>query len=215
MLRHGITAFAIATAACGGGSTTTPRQPTPDPTPSAPSTWPLPDKWRTEIIPFPLEFAPDLAHRGVEELRFAPGFFDPTSPGYWSYAFVWRLDDPADLDAAALAAELTTYFRGLVAAVDEQKRVTTPEEVAVRATARPAGGFDLEGRVFDVFGTAAAVDLVGTAERRPCPNGGSLWVVIFHPTGKDAMRSQLDDLARSAACGQTPVAPPPKSKPAE
>jgi hypothetical protein len=42
-------------------------QPKPELLPSAPK------GWRFERIDFPLPFAPDLPHRGFEELRFAPG----------------------------------------------------------------------------------------------------------------------------------------------
>ena len=52
-----------------------PAQPPHETTTAAPSfTWPVPDGWRSETIPFPLEFAPSIPHRGVEEIRFAPGF---------------------------------------------------------------------------------------------------------------------------------------------
>jgi len=77
------------------------------------------DGFRGETIPFPLDFAPGIAHKGVEELRFAPGFFEPAQPGYWSYTFVWRTEDPAAMDAAAVGGELTAYFRGLIEAVDQ------------------------------------------------------------------------------------------------
>jgi hypothetical protein len=120
----------------------------PPPAPAAP--WPVPAGWKSETIPFPLDFAPKLAHKGIEELRFAPGFFDPAAPGYWSYAFVWRTENPADLDAAALGAELTAYFRGLIDAVDAKKEIA--ERDAVVAKAKPAGnGFALEAHVFDAL----------------------------------------------------------------
>ena len=32
--------------------------------------------WRTETIPPPLDFAPEVDFQGLEELRFAPGMFD-------------------------------------------------------------------------------------------------------------------------------------------
>ena len=41
-----------------------------------PFSMPTPEGWRTETIPFPLEFAPELEYEGLEELRFAPGMFD-------------------------------------------------------------------------------------------------------------------------------------------
>src|SRR5690348_7269453 len=56
------------------------------------TSWPTPEGWRREVIPFPLDFAPEIGYRGVEELRFAPRFFDPAAPTYWSYAFAWLLE---------------------------------------------------------------------------------------------------------------------------
>jgi hypothetical protein len=73
--------------------------------------WPIPDGWRGETIPFPLEFAPTLAYRGVEELRFPPGFLDPGSTHFFSYAFAWVIDPPLP-DASALERDLSTYFGG-------------------------------------------------------------------------------------------------------
>src|SRR6185312_11054653 len=93
----------------------------PPPQQPATTAWQVPVGWKHEVIPIPLEFAPSLAHRGVEELRFPPGFLDAKSHNYCSYAFVWRLEDSAELDAAAVGAELTAYFRGLLVAVDGDK----------------------------------------------------------------------------------------------
>lgn len=81
---------------------------------SPPATWPVPEGWKEETIPFPLGFAPTIAHRGVEELRFPPGFLKQEDPHAWAYTFVWRLEDRAELDEAQLAGELTAYFRGLM-----------------------------------------------------------------------------------------------------
>src|SRR5688500_15314459 len=92
-------------AACGSASA--PAQPEPA-KPLAP--WATPTGWKAETIPFPLDFAPSLAHRGAEEIRFAPKFFEPGAPGYWSYAFTWRTEDAAALGAEALRGELTAYF---------------------------------------------------------------------------------------------------------
>lgn len=85
--------------------------------------WTLPDGWRQETIPFPLEFAPDLPYKGVEELRFSPGMFKPDQEGYWSYAFVWWLDGRPTLDAPALTSSLQRYFAGLCASVAKDKGI--------------------------------------------------------------------------------------------
>jgi hypothetical protein len=159
--------------------------------------WDLPTGWRDEVIPFPLDFAPSLAHRGYEELRFPPGFFDPASGEYWSYAFVWRTDDAAELDAPALAAELTAYFRGLIAAVDEKGRIKDRD--TIKATAKLDGDrFVLHAHVFDAFKTAQPIDLVGWAWRRACATG-ALWVFVLAPE-KTTIRPQLDAIARDAGC---------------
>lgn len=83
--------------------------------------WPVAEGWRSETIPFPLEFAKDLPYSGVEELRFAPGMFKPDQDGYWSYAFVWWLEGKPALDAPALEHSLTRYFAGLITDVAKEK----------------------------------------------------------------------------------------------
>jgi hypothetical protein len=171
---------------------------------SAPATskpagpWPVPTGWKSETIPFPLEFAPSITHTGKEELRFAPGMFDPAAPGYWSYAFTWRTDDVATLDADALGTELTTYFRGLLVAVDEkQHRITNPDEIVVHAK-QDGAGFNLEAHIIDAFKSGKPVELVGRAARQQCSTG-ALWTFVIAPATSQ-LRSQLDDLAKQAGC---------------
>lgn len=159
--------------------------------------WELPAGWRSEVIPFPLDFAPSLAHRGFEEIRFAPGMFDPAAPGYWSYAFVWRTDDEAVLDETALGNELTLYFRGLIAAVDEKQRITARDQIVARAV-RDGDRFKLTAHIFDAFKTAQPVNLVGWAERRACATG-ALWIFVLAPAGS-TVRPKLDALGQSARC---------------
>ncbi|MGI9088750.1 MAG: hypothetical protein ACR2HH_13580 [Chthoniobacterales bacterium] len=90
--------------------------------------WPTPTGWRTESIPFPLEFAPDIQHRGTVEVRFSPGFKDPDEVGFWSYAFVWWLEDVVPLTKELLADELKRYYLGLSKAVAGDKYVIHAED---------------------------------------------------------------------------------------
>jgi hypothetical protein len=179
------------------GTKPPPKHDPPPPPPAVKSEpWPTPAGWKSETIPFPLDFAPSLAHRGVEELRFAPGMFDPAAPGYWSYAFVWRVEDAAALDAKQLGDELTAYFRGLLAAVDKDLAGRS-DEIAVTATGS-GRHFDLTARVVDAFKSKLRVDLVGWAERRACPTG-ALWVFVFSPKSS-VLRGELEALATAARC---------------
>jgi hypothetical protein len=142
------------------------RTPRPDPAPQA-FTWPVPPGWRPETIPFPLGFARDLPYRGVEELRFAPGVFDPASPSYWSYAFVWWLEGQPALEPATLERDLVRYFRGLSLAVGGKKfrldpgrfRATLTEEASSQQEQRPVRR--LRGQVdsYDAFTTGKELTL--------------------------------------------------------
>lgn len=190
-------AGAQAPAATSGGAQAAGAQ---APAPAAPGDppWPIPPGWRAEVIPFPLEFSPWIAHRGREVLRFPPGFFDPAAGDYWSYAFIWRTEDPARMDATTLGAELTAYFSGLIAAVDRQQRVRARDDIAARATPDGPNRFRLAAHVFDAFKTAAPLDLTGWAARRPC-RAGALWVFVLAPAAT-TIRQELEELARAARC---------------
>ena len=169
-------AIVLALAACGGAQG-----------------WRIPAGYKHETIPFPLEFAPSLAHQGSEELRFPPGFMDAKSANHWSYAFVWRLHDAARLDDAALAGELTTYFRGLLSAVDGDKHRFDPAQISVHVEHGV-----ITAHVFDAFGDGAPVDLSGTAARTDCANG-ALWRFVLAPEGSP-VRADLTRLVGDAGC---------------
>ena len=79
-----------------------------------------PAQWRAEVIPFPLPFAPGLKLEGVEELRFAPGMFEPSSETYFTYTFIWWLKGQPQLGPVELERHLLQYFRGLYAAVSKK-----------------------------------------------------------------------------------------------
>lgn len=74
----------------------------------------IPKGWNTEHFALPPDFAPQLTYKGVEDLRFAPGWGDSSSLSYWSYAYMWWLDGMAATNAAALQETLTAYYSGLV-----------------------------------------------------------------------------------------------------
>jgi hypothetical protein len=80
-----------------------------------------PAGWRSEIIPFPIDFAPDIKYTGVEELRFSPGMFDSTSETHFTYVFIWWLDGRQEINEKTLSSDLEYYFRGLCSTISEGK----------------------------------------------------------------------------------------------
>lgn len=160
--------------------------------------WPVPDGWGREQIRFPLEFAPSLAHRGMEELRFSPGFLKAGAANRWSYAFQWELTDAADLDATALAAELTAYFRGLLVSVEGDRTRFDPSAITVSAQ-KAGDAFAVTAHIFDAFGDGAAIELEGTAKRTVC-GARVVWRFVMAPA-VSPIRKALDELAAVAPCG--------------
>ncbi len=149
-------------------------------------TWPSPEGWKTETIPFPLDFAPEVRHTGVEELRFSPGFGDPAAPDNWTYAFAWVLEDKPAFTPETLGREMTAYFKGLSMAVGGKKFSFDPAHFSAQIRSRPAAraseARELFGTVetYDCFRTGKPITLHVVARTVACEAGrpGALLVAI-------------------------------------
>jgi hypothetical protein len=166
---------------------------------TAPFSWPVPAGWRSETIPFPLGFAPTLPHRGTEELRFAPKFFDPKSPTYFTYSFAFVTEDKAPMAPAVLATELTTYFRGLMSAV-----TGSPSDPSLHnATIVPDPQHDgiMLGTVhtIDGFGDKRALELHLEATTVTCGNR-QVVIASLSPRADDAIWTELRGVRASFTC---------------
>jgi hypothetical protein len=147
--------------------------------------WPLPESWRQETIPFPLEFAPDLPYEGVEELRFSPGMFKPDHEGYWSYAFVWWLDGRPALDAPELTSTLRRYFAGLCTSVAKEKgQPIDPAKFSVSVQAVAGPQRKLGHVVAKLAGTVDSYDPFATG--KPIVLNVEVWVWDCDRSGKRA-----------------------------
>lgn len=162
-------------------------------------TWPTPAGWRAETIPFPLGFAPTLPYRGVEELRFGPRFFDPSSPTYFTYAFAFVVEGAPDFSPEVLAADLRTYFTGLASAV-----TGAPSEPALHRAAIVRGDDgELHGAVqtIDAFGDRRRLDLHLEAESRVCGQRRVLLASLSpHPPASPVWQ-ELRAVRRAFRCG--------------
>ena len=80
----------------------------------APYHLPVPKGWTIERFLIPINFAPSIAYKGVEDIRFTSGWGDAKSDEYWTYAFLWYLDGAPITDAGIIATNLKAYYTGLV-----------------------------------------------------------------------------------------------------
>ncbi|MEO1651968.1 MAG: hypothetical protein AAFU64_00335 [Bacteroidota bacterium] len=87
-----------------------------------------PDNWRTELIPFPLGFAPEIDLQGFEDIRFSSGWANPQSPEFWTYAFAWSLENHPGLSEEKLSRFFEVYFDGLMSIVSRRDSIN-PEDI--------------------------------------------------------------------------------------
>ncbi len=172
---------------------------TPAPKPQLPFRWETPAGWRTETIPFPLDFAPELAHKGFEELRFAPGMFKPEAEDFWSYAFVWWLDSHEPFDAAKLNRELPAYFKGLCMSVGKAKFAMDPARFKARINSVKEG-FEGEVDLYDAFKTGQPITLHVKIRIQDCGSHRALLCGLSPKPFGAGPWSSLDPLIGAFGC---------------
>ncbi|MCP4897930.1 MAG: hypothetical protein GY906_13240 [bacterium] len=150
----------------------------------APFLFPIPDGWRAETIPFPLDFAPELEFEGVEELRFAPGMFEDGDEEFWSYAFVWWVQGESVLSLGRLSDDLEIYFSGLARLVARERGIDASGAAADVQLSVPDASRNLEvdvigkAEVFDSFVTAGKITLHVRVKQVVCAEEDRLAVIL-------------------------------------
>jgi len=86
---------------------------------------PAPEGWTTEQFPIPIGFAPQITYKGVEDIRFSPGWGNAASEEYWTYAFLWYLDGSPETDAEIIAGNLKAYYTGLIQVNTDGTKIST------------------------------------------------------------------------------------------
>jgi len=125
-------------------------------------TLPAPEGWGIERFPIPIEFAPSIPYKGVEDVRFAPGWGNPKSEDYWSYAFLWYLDGKVDITAETTEKNLTAYYSGLVGRNIEPRKIPKEKLVPVKVSMKKTTTAKDDLKTFS--GTIAMLDYM---EQKP------------------------------------------------
>lgn len=100
----------------------------------APYYLPIPKGWTVERFPVPPSFATAIPYKGVEDIRFTPGWGKIESNEYWSYAFLWFLDDIREFDSKTLENNLTAYYTGLFNINTSNRNIDTTKLIPVQVT---------------------------------------------------------------------------------
>jgi hypothetical protein len=148
-----------------------------------PFSLPTPEGWRTETIPFPLGFAPELDYTGLEELRFAPGMFTAEAEDYWTYAFVWWIPLGTAPGTERLQADLEAYFFGLTRVVARGNGFD-PGNPTYEARLEGVGESEagrLQGTMltYDAFAARKPIELNVRVDNVPCEEEGQRALIFL------------------------------------
>eukprot|EP00913_Durusdinium_trenchii_P006249 g5861.t1 len=139
------------------------------------------EDWIPETIELPPGFAPDWP-AGTEMLLFPPGWRDPGSEAFWSYAIVAWIDEPQP-DGDRVAELVESYYNGLMSAfgVGREGRAHLP----VRVELETAGERAYRGtmRLTDGFATFKPIEVSLRIETRPVDGGRSAISLRASPQG--------------------------------
>ena len=131
-----------------------------------------PDNWQSEIIPFPLGFAPAIDFVGFEDLRFSPGWSDSTSQEFWAYSFAWYIEMDSAMTESKLTESFNIYYDGLMGAVFNNQADTTNSiqlDKTLCLFVKTNAGFTGKMRVFDSFFTKDYMTLNIKVKEFFCP----------------------------------------------
>lgn len=141
------------------------------------------DNWRSEQLSFPISFAPSLAYKGFEEVRFAPGWSKEGTQDFWTYSFVWYLDTNPELTPEKISRDLEAYFDGLMNLVSQGKSKEFPSKAIL---SQQPDNISYQGviTIYDAFFTTNALDLQVTVEESYCTTRNK-HLVLFKFTPQD------------------------------
>jgi hypothetical protein len=115
-----------------------------------------PQGWNVERFGLPIDFAPSIPYKGVEDLRFAPGWSEPKSNGYWTYAFLWHLEGRPESNPQIIEENLTAYYNGLVGRNIEQRKIPKDKLVQVKVKIKQTSTGKEDNQTY--FGTIDMLD---------------------------------------------------------
>ena len=124
-----------------------------------------PANWQLERFSLPPIFAPAIKYNGVEELRFSPGMFKKDTIGYFTYAFVIRLDNTENISQPEIKNYLLEYFKGLCSktASDRKQNPVDTSAINVSIERKKVAGKEIVYNIllnaFGVFADGAPVTL--------------------------------------------------------
>lgn len=128
----------------------------------APYALPTPEHWDIERFMIPIEFAPQIPYRGVEDIRFTPGWGNVKSNEYWTYAFLWYLDGSSKINKKTIENNLRAYYTGLVGRNIEPRKIPASKVIPVKTFVREIDRYKRDSKTFN-----GTIDMLDYMEQKP------------------------------------------------
>lgn len=153
------------------------------------------DNWGIERFPFPIDFAPSIKYTGVEDIRFTKGWSDQKSPDYWSYAFLWLLDNSPVQNIAVIQKNLNAYYDGLIARNIIKRNI--PKAIIFKTKTKLHAAKTENGDLQTLNGTIHMLDymaqkpmtLHAKVHIKKCP--GSSQIIVFYKLSPKPFTDQI------------------------
>jgi hypothetical protein len=101
---------------------------------NSPYTLNIPPGWDVERFLIPILFAPSIPYKGVEDIRFTPGWAKIETNEYWSYAFLWYIDNTPTFDSKIIEKNLIAYYTGLINSNIDKSKMDSSGLTPVKAS---------------------------------------------------------------------------------
>ena len=129
--------------------------------------------------------APELKLAGYEELRFAPGMFEPRSDTYFTYILGLRLEQDLVVDLEFVDSFLDTYYRGLCRKVGEDSGLDLDLSKFSVTVEQDGSQFSATIEMFDPFVTGEPLTLRVELSAHAAAQGTEIFG-LASPAPKDA-----------------------------
>lgn len=146
----------------------------------------------------------------MEDVRFTPGWGDPKSEQYWSYAYLWWLEGEQQLDAALLQKYLTYYYEGLVERNITARKIPADKLVPTVVKMKPVKAEPGDWRSYS--GTVTMLDYMAQrsitlncrASVRLCrdQDGTAVFIEVSPKQISHAVWREMNGIKAGFACGE-------------
>jgi len=174
----------------------------------APYTLSFPEGWGVERFLIPIEFASSIPYKGIEDIRFTPGWGDPKTEEYWTYAFLWYLDEMPATSETVIQTNLNAYYTGLIGRNIEKRKIPKEKLFPVKTSVK-----EVKAEQGDLKTFKGTINMLDYMEQKPmtlncvvhvksCPGQtkGFIFYEISPKISTDKIWTSLESLSKSFDC---------------